>query len=320
MAINNIETVKTKIDVIRNGLHEVIIGNDETIDMVLTTLLAGGHVLLEDTPGTGKTTLAKALAKIVDVDFSRIQFTPDLLPADITGLNIFSQKEEKFTFIEGPIMTNILLADEINRATPRTQSALLEAMQEGQVTVDGESRALNNPFFVIATQNPIETAGTFPLPEAQLDRFTMQLSMGFPTPEQEEQLLIRFGSDNPLDRIETRISAQDIIEMKGMVRDVEIHPELVRYIVAITQATRNNSSIQIGASPRASISMQNAVKAYALLNGRDYVVPEDIKTLVVPVLAHRLLFHSVSSYQEKANILTGLISHITVPSEDFNIK
>ena len=197
MSVKTTEEAKKCLDSLKENIKKVIIGNEYTIDMVITTMLAGGHVLLEDTPGTGKTTLAKTVAMSIDGDFSRIQFTPDLLPADITGLNIYSQKEDAFTFVEGPIMTNVLLADEINRATPRTQSALLEAMQEGQVTVDGVSRSLGEPFIVIATQNPIETAGTFPLPEAQLDRFTMQLSMGFPTPEDEAKMLTRFEESDP---------------------------------------------------------------------------------------------------------------------------
>ena len=226
-------------------MKNVIIGNDKTVELIITAMIAGGHILLEDTPGTGKTTLAKALAKSIDGNFSRIQFTPDLLPADITGLNIFSQKEDAFVFVPGPIMTNILLADEINRATPRTQSALLEAMQELQVTVDGESRQLENPFLVIATQNPVETVGTFPLPEAQLDRFVMQLSMGFPSPEEEIEMLGRFTTDDPLSELKPVMSSSDITDMQELAREVKVQEDLVKYIVDITQATRKNSSICI---------------------------------------------------------------------------
>lgn len=316
MPITNAAIAKEKIDELKANIKKVIIGNENTIDMVITTMVAGGHVLLEDTPGTGKTTLAKAMAASISGDFSRIQFTPDLLPADITGINIFSQKDNAFTFVEGPVMTNILLADEINRATPRTQSALLEAMQEGQVTVDGNTKPLGDPFVVIATQNPIETAGTFPLPEAQLDRFTMQLSMGLPTVEEEIAMLNRFTQDNPLDSVEAVISTDDVKDMKALAKTITISPELVKYIVDIIQATRHSQSILMGASPRASLSLQQVAKAQALTQGRDYVVPDDIKNLVVPVLAHRMLFHTASDYTGKAEIISNLLSQIKVPGEN----
>lgn len=315
MAISNATEAKEKLDGLKANIQKVIIGNENTIDMVITTMISGGHVLLEDTPGTGKTTLAKAMASSISGDFSRIQFTPDLLPADITGLNIFSQKDNAFTFVEGPIMTNILLADEINRATPRTQSALLEAMQEGQVTVDGNTKPLGDPFVVIATQNPIETAGTFPLPEAQLDRFTMQLSMGFPTEEEEIAMLNRFSCDNPLEEVKAVLTTEDVKDMKALAKTVTISPELVKYIVDIIQATRHSQSILMGASPRASLSLQLVAKAHALTQGRDYVVPDDIKSLVVPVLAHRMLFHTASDYAGKAETIRNILSQITVPGE-----
>ena len=317
MSVKTFDEAKNKIDALRSNIKKVIIGNEKTIDLVITTLVAGGHVLLEDTPGTGKTTLAKVMASSIDGKFSRIQFTPDLLPADITGLNIYSQKEDAFTFVEGPIMTNILLADEINRATPRTQSALLEAMQERQVTVDGISRLLGNPFMVIATQNPIETAGTFPLPEAQLDRFTMQLSMGFPSPEEEIAMLNRFTSLDPMSDISPVISTGDIEDMKEMAKTVKIHSDLVKYIVDIMQATRKDAAILIGASPRAALSLQTVVKAHALTQGRDYVIPEDIKQLAACVLTHRMLFHSATDYEGKRQIVNALLDRINVPSEDF---
>lgn len=316
MSITTAEA-KNKIEELKANIKNVIIGNDKTVELIITAMIAGGHILLEDTPGTGKTTLAKALAKSIDGNFSRIQFTPDLLPADITGLNIFSQKEDAFVFVPGPIMTNILLADEINRATPRTQSALLEAMQELQVTVDGESRQLENPFLVIATQNPVETVGTFPLPEAQLDRFVMQLSMGFPSPEEEIEMLGRFTTDDPLSELKPVMSSSDITDMQELAREVKVQEDLVKYIVDITQATRKNSSILLGASPRASLSLQNVAKAHALVCGRDYCTPEDIKELAVPVLTHRMLFHTTANYEEKTEVVNSILSHIAVPSEDF---
>ena len=313
-----VDNAKAKLDALKANIQKVIIGNSPTIEMTLTALIAGGHVLLEDTPGTGKTTLARVLAKSIDGKFSRIQFTPDLMPADITGLNIYNKKEEAFTFVEGPIMTNILLADEINRATPRTQSALLEAMQEQQVTVDGVSRELGKPFMVIATQNPIETVGTFPLPEAQLDRFAMQLSMGLPSAEDEIAILNRFSEEDPAKDIQPVITTAEITSIKEMAKGVTIHPELVSYIVSIVRATRNNPAILTGASPRAALFLQTAAKAHAVLSGRGYVLPEDIKPLASDVLTHRLQFYSTTDRAGKLEVVEKLLEGVTVPSEDFS--
>ena len=247
-------------------------------------------MLLEDTPGTGKTTLARVLAKSIDGKFSRIQFTPDLMPADITGLNIYSKKEEAFVFIEGPIMTNILLADEINRATPRTQAALLEAMQEEQVTVDGTSRALGQPFMVIATQNPIETVGTFPLPEAQLDRFLLCVTLGYPTVAEEVDILERYTSAGqpPLSQLQPVCAAQDIQRLQSLLPQIYSSPELRQYIAEIAAQTRQHPLLSLGVSPRGAIALLKAAQAYALLSGRDYVLPDDVRQLIKPVLSHRI--------------------------------
>ena len=304
---------------IKANIGKIIIGKSDTIDYMLTALISGGHILLEDTPGTGKTMLAKSLAKSIESDFSRIQFTPDLLPSDITGLNIYNQKEQEFTFIPGPVFTNILLADEINRATPRTQSSLLECMEERQVTVDGNTRQLNKPFLVIATQNPIETAGTFTLPEAQMDRFMVQLSMGTPSKDEELAIMDRFISGNPLEQIESVCTASDIVDMQASICNVYVHPVLRGYIADIVHSTRNNSSISSGASPRGTLALLKASQAYAAIKGRTYVIPEDIKALAIPVLAHRIVsYTSLSNTAGKESIIQDIINDIPVPTEEWN--
>ncbi len=299
---------------IKENIAKVIIGKSEVMDLLLTSLVAGGHVLLEDVPGTGKTVLAKSLAKSMDSKFDRVQFTPDLLPSDVTGLSYYNQEKGAFVFKEGPVFTNILLADEINRATPRTQSSLLECMAEGQVTVDGVTRELDKPFFVIATQNPVETIGCFPLPEAQLDRFLMKISMGSMTAEEERQMIERFIVDEPLQSIEAVCSLAEIKQLQEACRQVYIHNDLKDYIVNLVQATRK-AGAQQGISPRGTLAFLRASQGYALMQGRDYVVPEDIKKVAVPVLQHRLIMDM--GEQQKISYIQGLLQSVALPTEDW---
>ena len=315
MDIKEISSISKEI---KENIGKVIIGKSNVIDMVITSVIAGGHVLLEDTPGTGKTMLAKSLAKSIEGNFSRIQFTPDLLPSDVTGLNIFNQENHSFQFVEGPVFSNILLADEINRATPRTQSSLLECMEEKQVTVDGQTRVLDKPFFVIATQNPVETAGTFPLPEAQMDRFMMQLSMGFPTPEEELDIMNRFITNNPIDDIKPVCSKDTIVVMSETAKSVYIDKSIRKYIVSIVDATRNHASISSGVSPRGTLALLRAVQVYAAIQGRDYVTPEDVKVLAAPVLAHRIIsYTNLAKNSNKSTIIQNILDSVAAPTENF---
>ena len=280
---------------IRENVEKVIIGKSEIIELLTVALLCEGHVLLEDVPGTGKTMLARSMAVTLGVDFKRLQCTPDLLPTDVTGVSIFDQREQQFTFIPGPAFTNILLADEINRATPRTQSALLEAMGEGQVTVDGVTRALKRPFFVLATQNPVEYEGTFPLPEAQLDRFFMKVSLGYLDEETESQMLLNLGKEHPITQLEAQVDGQKLPELARQVWEVHIDDTIRNYIVRLVFATRNHKDLMLGASPRGSHALYRAVQAYAAVNGRDYALPDDVKMLTPYVLAHRCIVHPESA-------------------------
>ena len=293
----------------------VIVGKEQETELVITALLAGGHVLLEDVPGTGKTTLAKSLARSLDCGFSRVQFTPDLLPADITGMRIFSQQSGSFTFVKGPVFTNILLADEINRATPRTQSALLECMEERQVTEGGVTYALHAPFLVIATQNPVETQGTFPLPEAQLDRFMLKLSLGYPSGDEALAMMKRFLTDTPLDAVSPVASGEMIEKAAKLIRTCAVSEDVMRYMTELVQAARDESKVRLGPSPRALLALMRCAQALAAIRGRDYVIPDDVKTLAVPVLAHRVILRGMYSELTGEAFIRDVLARVAVPTE-----
>jgi len=308
-----------RLSQIAEVIETVFHGKQEVVRFAIAALLARGHVLFEDIPGVGKTTLARALAAVVGLSFRRIQFTSDLLPSDVLGVSVFNPKTASFEVRPGPVFTNIVVADEINRAPPRTQSGLLEAMQEGRVTIDERSYELPRPFIVMATQNPLEHHGTYPLPESQLDRFLMRLTIGYPNEAAERRILLEsIGGDDPIDGIDPLLSAGELLALQAMVEDVHVDPSLVDYLISIVRATRTEPRLRIGVSPRGAIGLFRAARAFALVNGRAYLVPDDIQQLVVPCLAHRLLPigtapSSADAHQTGAAVLDEILSMIPVP-------
>jgi MoxR-like ATPase len=313
-----VEAVAEATARVRQNVGRVIVGKEEAVTLLLVALMCEGHVLLEDVPGVGKTTLAKALARSLDLTFQRIQFTPDLLPSDVTGISYFNQQTQQFQFRHGPVFANVLLADEINRATPRTQSALLEAMEERQVTVDGETRSLPRPFFVLATENPIELEGTFPLPEAQLDRFLMRIDLGYPTQEEEIRIARRFQQGSPLEDLAPVLSASQLPDLSAACRQVYVSEAVEGYLVALVRTTREMPEISLGASPRATIALLRGSQALAALEGRSYVLPDDVKRLARPILGHRLILSSEGRLrgQTEARVVGDLLDRVPVPVEE----
>ncbi len=314
----DIQAVQTAARSIRASIERVIVGKSPVVELLIAALLTPGHVLIEDVPGLGKTMLAKALAKSLGCTFQRVQFTPDLLPSDITGVSVFNQQSGEFEFRPGPIMAQIVLADEINRAGPRTQSALLEAMEERQVTVDGVTRSVPQPFLVIATQNPIELEGTFPLPEAQLDRFLLRLSIGYPDPDEEREVLRRFREVDPLDDLQPVITGEEVLALSRICRSVYVSPALETYILGLVRATRQSAALSLGASPRGSLALCRTAQALAAMRGRSFVIPDDVQPLVVPTLAHRLILSSQSRLHGKAlpDVLQSVVEQVPVPVEE----
>ncbi|HEX6386464.1 MAG TPA: MoxR family ATPase [Anaerolineae bacterium] len=302
---------------LRQNIQKVIVGKDEIIDLALIAMLCEGHLLLEDVPGTGKTTLAKTIAASLGCTFRRVQFTPDLLPSDVTGVYFYNQKKQEFEFRPGPIFSQILLADEINRATPRTQSALLEAMQERQVTVDIATHRLPRPFLVMATQNPVELEGTFPLPEAQLDRFLMKVAIGYPNVEQENSILLRFERSDPLETLRKVVEPADILAMQDEVRRIRVEDSVRHYIVSVCRATRSHEDIELGASPRATMALYRTCQALAAIRGRDFVIPDDVKTMAPHVLTHRLMVNPQTRLRGRRpdDVIREVVNTVSVPVE-----
>ena len=318
LTIGKIQTFGGKI---KENVEKVIIGKGDVVELVILALLCEGHVLIEDIPGVGKTVLAKSIARSLGCSFHRIQCTPDLLPSDITGTYIFNQKTSDFEFRPGPIMAQIVLTDEINRTTPRTQSALLEAMQERQVTAEGETKMLPRPFMVLATQNPIEQEGTFPLPEAQLDRFLIKIKIGYPSAEDDKKLLARFRQDDPLEDLKPVVSAEELMQMQAACRDVHVAADVEDYIIRLVHATRKHPSLQLGASPRAMLALYHTSQVMAALRGRSFVIPDDVKYLTVCTLSHRIIPKAESSLRGNSaeQALREIIDSVSVPVENENM-
>lgn len=309
--------VQDVVNRLLGNLKSVILAKPEVLELALVAVFSDGHILIEDVPGMGKTTLAKTLARSLGCSFQRVQCTPDLLPSDITGIHIYNQKTSQFEFRPGPVMANIVLVDEINRATPRTQSSLLECMEEKQATIDGVTMPLPQPFMVMATQNPVELQGTFPLPEAQLDRFLLKLTLGYPSPDDEDAMLLRFERSNPLGQLSGVTSASEIMTIRGQVQETYVDPSVRHYILQVIQETRSNPSIALGASPRASLALYRSCQALALIQGRDFVLPDDVKRLATPVLGHRLIL-STEAYLHNASkekLIADILSSLPVPAE-----
>jgi MoxR-like ATPase len=297
------------------NLEQVVRGKTEPLQLLVATIFAGGHVLMEDVPGVGKTTLSKALAKTIGGDFRRVQFTPDLLPTDILGSSIYNPRDGSFEFRQGPVFANVVLADEINRASPRTQSSLLEAMSEGQATVEGVTYALPRPFLVLATQNPVEFHGTYPLPEAQLDRFSVKLSMGYPARADEAKILEGQRQSHPIDRLQGAIQLEELLEVHKQVGEVKVEPPVLDYLLSLIEGTRNDSRLRLGSSPRGSLALYRVCQAWAFCQGRDYVIPDDLQRMAEPVLAHRLVLDTKTKYSgiSKEQIVGELLKQVAVP-------